>query len=117
MYSFGVVLLEVATGEPPIVGQDHITHRVKNKNWSGDISLVADPRLGGAYNVSSMLKVVQTAIMCTADSSAQRPKMATVVAQLNESLTLEKAREDCSAKANPGSGIAGFVFTFRPFAR
>lgn len=95
MYSFGIVLLEIATGEPPIIsGQGHIVQRVKNKIVVGDISLIADARLDSAYDVSSMWKVVDTALQCTVDVVAQRPTMATVVAQLKESLALEESRED-----------------------
>uniref|UniRef100_A0A0E0B1V0 Protein kinase domain-containing protein n=1 Tax=Oryza glumipatula TaxID=40148 RepID=A0A0E0B1V0_9ORYZ len=95
VYSFGIVLLEIATGEPPIIsGQGHIVQRVKNKIVAGDISLIADARLYGAYDVSSMWKVVDTALQCTVDVVAQRPTMATVVAQLKESLALEESRED-----------------------
>ncbi|KAF2915787.1 hypothetical protein DAI22_09g066200 [Oryza sativa Japonica Group] len=95
VYSFGIVLLEIATGEPPIIsGQGHIVQRVKNKIVAGDISLIADARLDGAYDISSMWKVVDTALQCTVDVVAQRPTMATVVAQLKESLALEESRED-----------------------
>uniref|UniRef100_I1QN72 Protein kinase domain-containing protein n=1 Tax=Oryza glaberrima TaxID=4538 RepID=I1QN72_ORYGL len=95
VYSFGIVLLEIATGEPPIIsGQGHIVQRVKNKIVAGDISLIADAQLDGAYDVSSMWKVVDTALQCTVDVVAQRPTMATVVAQLKKSLALEESRED-----------------------
>jgi hypothetical protein len=95
VYSFGIVLLEVATGEPPMVpGYGHIVHRVKQMIATGDISSVADARLGGAYDITSMWKLVDTAMLCTAESPAQRPTMATVVAQLKESLALEEAREN-----------------------
>jgi len=86
-YHFGVVLLEVATGELPILsGQGHIVLRVEQKIATGDISSVADARLGGAYDISSMWKVVETALMCTADDDAQRPTMETVVVQLKRKL-------------------------------
>uniref|UniRef100_A0A0E0ER51 Protein kinase domain-containing protein n=1 Tax=Oryza meridionalis TaxID=40149 RepID=A0A0E0ER51_9ORYZ len=63
VYSFGVVLLEIATGESPILPElGHIVHRVKNKIAIGNISLVADTRLRGSYEVSSMWKVVDTAL-------------------------------------------------------
>ncbi|XP_062198459.1 probable LRR receptor-like serine/threonine-protein kinase At1g51810 [Phragmites australis] len=118
VYSFGVVLFEVVTGEPPIVpGHGHIIQRVKQKITTGDISLVADARLGGAYDISSMWKVVDIAMMCTSNSAAQRPTMAAVVVQLKESLALEEAREDSCARANPGSDITGSVFAYSPLAR
>ncbi|WVZ64694.1 hypothetical protein U9M48_014182 [Paspalum notatum var. saurae] len=118
VYSFGIVLLEVATGEPPIVpGQGLIIQRVKDKISIGDISSVADPRLGGSYDVNSMWKVVDIAMMCTSDSVAQRPPMASVVIQLKESLALEEARDDGTTRANSGSDPAGSVFTVSPLAR
>lgn len=67
---------------------------MKNKIATGNISLVADARLRGAYEVSSMWKVVDTALLCTTDIGAQRPTMATVVVLLKESLALEDTRAD-----------------------
>ena len=119
MYSFGVVLLEVATGKPPIVpGHGHIIRRVKQNIATGDIGSIADVRLGNAYDISSMWKVIDTAMMCTVDSAAQRPTMATVVIQLKESLALEETREkDSSTRVSRGSDIEAMVSTFRPLAR
>jgi len=119
VFSFGVVLLEVATGEPPIVpGHGYIIRRVKQKIATGDIGSIADLRLGSAYDINSMWKVIDTAMMCTADSAAQRPTMATVVIQLRESLALEETREkDSSIRVSRGSDIEAMVSTFRPLAR
>lgn len=119
VYSFGIVLLEVATGEPPMVqGYGHIVQRVRQMIATGDISSVADARLGGAYDISSMWKLVDTAILCTAENPAQRPTMSAVVAQLEESLALEEAREkDTSTGISRGSDIAPMASTFRPMAR
>jgi serine/threonine protein kinase len=117
VYSFGIVLLEIATGEPPILpGRGHIVQRVKQKMATGNISSVADVRLGGAYEVTSMWKVVDTAMACTADTSIQRPAMAAVVAQLKESLALEEAREDSGVRVSP-CDTAALVSTFGPSAR
>uniref|UniRef100_A0A0E0B1U9 Protein kinase domain-containing protein n=1 Tax=Oryza glumipatula TaxID=40148 RepID=A0A0E0B1U9_9ORYZ len=107
VYSFGIVLLEIATGESPILpGQGHIVQRVKRKIDAGDIRLVADPRLKGAYEVSSMLKVVDTALLCTADVSAQRPAMADVVVQLKESLAMAEAHDNISLRGSIGTTSA-----------
>uniref|UniRef100_J3MWT5 Protein kinase domain-containing protein n=1 Tax=Oryza brachyantha TaxID=4533 RepID=J3MWT5_ORYBR len=68
VYSFGIILLEVATGEAPILSDDdhtHITQHIKNNITSGNISLIVDGRLKDSYDVSSMWKVVDTAMMCT----------------------------------------------------
>ncbi|TVU09250.1 hypothetical protein EJB05_42705, partial [Eragrostis curvula] len=119
VYSFGIVLLEVATGEPPMVpGYGHIVPRVQQMIATGDISSVADARLGGAYDISSMWKLVDTAMVCTAESAAQRPTMAAVVAQLKESLGLEEVREkDASTGLSRVSDIPPMTSTFRPMAR
>uniref|UniRef100_A0A0E0II78 Protein kinase domain-containing protein n=1 Tax=Oryza nivara TaxID=4536 RepID=A0A0E0II78_ORYNI len=76
IYSFSV-LLEVVTGERPIIqGQGHIIQRVKVKVVAGDISFIADARLRGDYNVNSIWKVVEIAMLCTEPVAAQRPSMA-----------------------------------------
>jgi len=93
---------------------------VLNRRSNGDIGLVADARLGGAFDINSMWKLVDTAMMCTADSAAQRPTMAAVVLQLKESLELEEARNMDSVGSlttNPGSEIEVMSSSFRPLAR
>uniref|UniRef100_A0ACD5YA86 Uncharacterized protein n=1 Tax=Avena sativa TaxID=4498 RepID=A0ACD5YA86_AVESA len=117
VYSFGIVLLEIATGELPILpGRGHIVQRVKQKMATGNINSVADVRLGGAYEVTSMWKAVDTAMACTADTSVQRPTMGDVVAQLKESLALEEAREDSGVRVSP-SDTAALVSSFGPSPR
>jgi hypothetical protein len=88
-----------------VPGHGHIIRRVKQKIATGDIGSIADLRLGNAYDISSIWKIIDTAMMCTADSAAQRPTMATVVIQLKESLALEETREDSSIRASRGSHI------------
>ncbi|XP_037440974.1 probable LRR receptor-like protein kinase At1g51890 [Triticum dicoccoides] len=118
VYSFGVVLLEVATGEPPVLaGHGHIVQRVKQKIATGNITTVADAHLGGEYDVNSMWKLVDTAMACTADAAVRRPTMATVVAQLKESLALEEGREDSSARGSITSTTAAPMSAFGPSAR
>ncbi|XP_015696314.1 receptor-like protein kinase At3g21340 [Oryza brachyantha] len=110
VYSFGIVLLEIATGESPILpGQGHIVQRVKERIAidPSDIRhhrLVSDKRLKGAYDIISMLKVVNTALLCTADVAAERPTMASVVLKLKESLALEEARENSGLRKSIGTG-------------
>ncbi|XBI48029.1 hypothetical protein VPH35_111856 [Triticum aestivum] len=117
VYSFSVVLLEIATGERPILpSHGHIVQRVKQKIASGDINLVADARLSDAYDVSSMWKVIDTAMACTSDVAVRRPTMAAVVVQLRESLALEEAREGSGVNGSTTNDIAA-LSTFGPSAR
>ncbi|KAK1630310.1 hypothetical protein QYE76_004625 [Lolium multiflorum] len=119
VYSFGVVLLEIVTGEAPMLpGHGHIVQRVKQKITTGNISSVADERLSNNYEVTSMWKVIDTAMACTADTSDRRPTMATVVAQLKDSLALEEAREDSGVRVSPASDSStALMSTFGPSAR
>uniref|UniRef100_A0A0E0ER75 Protein kinase domain-containing protein n=1 Tax=Oryza meridionalis TaxID=40149 RepID=A0A0E0ER75_9ORYZ len=71
----------------------------------------------GYIDPDSMWKVVDTAMMCTADVTAQRPVMATVVAQLKEGLALEEAHEERVDLENIASDIVSSVSTFGPSPR
>jgi hypothetical protein len=90
---------------------------LKQKIASGNISMVADTKLGDSYDVNSMWKLVDTAMACTSDASIQRPTMAVVVAQLKESLALEESRTDNSMQGSFMSTNGGQVSTFGPSAR
>lgn len=93
VFSFGVVLLEIVTGEPPIISTTvHIVQRVKEKVSMGNIEAIVDPRFGGEYDTNSVWKVVDIALLCTKEASHERPTMSTVVAELKVALALEKAR-------------------------
>uniref|UniRef100_A0A0E0ERA0 Protein kinase domain-containing protein n=1 Tax=Oryza meridionalis TaxID=40149 RepID=A0A0E0ERA0_9ORYZ len=93
VFSFGVVLLETVTGEPPIVpGVGHVVQRVKQKVSDGDISAIVDPHLEDAYDIGSVWKVVDIALLCTREVSDDRPTMTEVVEQLKHALALEEAR-------------------------
>ncbi|KAF0887598.1 hypothetical protein E2562_002315 [Oryza meyeriana var. granulata] len=94
VYSFGVVLLEIITGQPPAVPINdnesiHIAQWVRQKLSDGNIESVADPRMGGEYDINSVWKVAELALNCKEQPSRERPSMTDVVAELKESLELE----------------------------
>ncbi|KAJ4771482.1 Leucine-rich repeat protein kinase family protein [Rhynchospora pubera] len=96
VFSFGIVLLEIITGQPPIIGSPeggHVTHWVSEKLSRGDIQSIIDPRMHGQYDINSVWKVTDLARKCTENSSANRPTMDVVVMELKESLDLEISTE------------------------
>ena len=89
MYSFGIVLWEIVTGLPPTSNDPQggpILPWIKSRIERGDISSIADRRLGGNYDLNSMWKVVEIAMACSSSMSRHRPSMSEVVGQLNECL-------------------------------
>ncbi|CAA7410059.1 unnamed protein product [Spirodela intermedia] len=94
VYSFGIVLLELVTGKPPI-GNDsqrtHITRHVQSRLERGDIADIADQRMQGYYDVNSIWKVLEIAMSCTSRNSGERPTISTVVIQLKDCLAAESS--------------------------
>ena len=59
----------------------------------GDIQNIVDPRLGGDFDVNSVWKAVEVAVVCVSPTSSRRPTMSQVVAELKESLTTELSQK------------------------
>ncbi|XP_042429733.1 putative leucine-rich repeat receptor-like serine/threonine-protein kinase At2g19230 isoform X2 [Zingiber officinale] len=92
VFSFGVVLLELITGQPPILRTPeniHISQRVRQEFANGKIEELVDARLQGNYDINSVWMCAQVALDCTLLSSRERPLMTQVVTRLKESLVLE----------------------------
>ncbi|WCJ39654.1 Leucine-rich repeat protein kinase family protein [Euphorbia peplus] len=93
VYSYGVVLLEIITGQPVIIKTDdertHISQFVSDVLENGDIKSILDPRVvDGNVNVdvNSVWKVVELAMACLSISAGERPTMNQLVTQLNQCL-------------------------------
>ncbi|KAL0010237.1 hypothetical protein SO802_005345 [Lithocarpus litseifolius] len=96
VYSFGVVLLKIITNRPVIERSQertHISQWVSFMLAKGDIQNIVDPRLGGDFNVNSVWKAVEVAVVCVSPTSGRRPTMSQVVAELKESLTTELSQK------------------------
>ncbi|CAL4898566.1 unnamed protein product [Urochloa decumbens] len=94
VYSFGVVLLELITGQPssvPVSNSEsiHVAQWVRQKLSEGDITGIADPRMGFEYEVNSVWKVTELALQCKEQPSRKRPTMTDIVLELKECLELE----------------------------
>ncbi|KAL4625882.1 hypothetical protein ACB092_05G057600 [Castanea dentata] len=97
VYSFGVVLLKIITNRP-VIGRSqdrtHISQWVSFMLAKGDIQNIVDPRLGGDFNVNSVWKAVEVAVVCVSPTSSRRPTiMSQVVTELKESLTTELSQK------------------------
>ncbi|KAJ8756035.1 hypothetical protein K2173_024582 [Erythroxylum novogranatense] len=97
-YSFGVVLLELITGQPIIIPVEeyhcHIIQWTHSLIERGDIKRIVDPKLQGEVNLNTAWKSVEIAISCVAPNATQRPDMSYVLAELKESLSLEMTSEE-----------------------
>ncbi|WOL14612.1 hypothetical protein Cni_G23392 [Canna indica] len=95
VFSFGVVLLELITGQPPILNDSEKSHIVQwacDRLAEGKIEEIVDVTLGGTYDVNSAWKMAYVALNCAMQSSSKRPTMIEVVIQLKEMLALQGAR-------------------------
>lgn len=134
IYSFGVVILELITGEAAIIkGEElmHILQWVRRELEKGDISRIVDPRMEGKFGVASMERALKVGMSCSASSSIHRPKMDFVVAELKHCLEMELPchsetseipstseiySEICISSSEPFSSIDSDPITC-PFAR
>ncbi|CAN6337026.1 unnamed protein product [Urochloa humidicola] len=93
VYSFGVILLQLVAASPAMSRGPEPTSIIQ---WArqllaqGNIDAVLDRRMNGDHDINSVWKITDIALKCTAQTSAQRPTMTEVVAQLQECLELEK---------------------------
>ncbi|CAK8535887.1 unnamed protein product [Lathyrus sativus] len=89
VFSFGVVLLEIITGQPAITKTEEKIHIIQ---WVGsmlverEVKDIVDPRLQGEFDISSATKALDTAMACVAPASINRPTMKHVVMELKQCL-------------------------------
>ncbi|GLJ12376.1 hypothetical protein SUGI_0189630 [Cryptomeria japonica] len=85
VYAFGVLLLEIITGRKPSdISEQNFVFWVKPLLESGNISELADPRLGGQYDIHQMQRMVLTSSLCIRQSAIWRPSMSEVLQLLTD---------------------------------
>ncbi|XP_028770227.1 probable LRR receptor-like serine/threonine-protein kinase At4g29180 isoform X2 [Neltuma alba] len=92
IYSFGIVILELVTGQPAVIkGEElvHITAWVTYELKRGDFSRIVDPRLEGQFNAGSVQKAFEIAMACSSSPSIHRPTLNFVVQELKKCLEME----------------------------
>ncbi|KAJ0971572.1 hypothetical protein J5N97_019531 [Dioscorea zingiberensis] len=84
VFSFGVLMLEVLTGERN--GRAHFEEYgqtlIRNMwiNWIGGKALeLMDPLLGSSYSINDAMKLIKVALLCVQENTEERPTMSMVV--------------------------------------
>ncbi|KAF9681142.1 hypothetical protein SADUNF_Sadunf06G0194700 [Salix dunnii] len=98
VYSYGVVLLELITGHPPIFPTDSVMNAslvawarplLNQALEDGNFEALIDPRLGFRYNNSEMASMVGCAAACVHPSSWIRPRMSQIVHALEGGMSAQ----------------------------
>ncbi|KAJ6704432.1 hypothetical protein OIU85_030261 [Salix viminalis] len=84
VYSFGILLLELATGKKPL---EKLSATVKRTitDWALPLacerkfSELADPKLNGKYNEEELKRVVFVSLVCAQNQAERRPTMLDVI--------------------------------------
>ncbi|XP_031494179.1 proline-rich receptor-like protein kinase PERK8 [Nymphaea colorata] len=107
VFSFGVVLLELITGQKPVdanrpLGEESLVEWARplltKALESGNLEEVVDPRLENNYTGSEMFRMVEAAAACVRHSAPKRPRMSQVV----RALDCETDMSDLTNGVKPG---------------
>ncbi|CAI9088849.1 OLC1v1023293C1 [Oldenlandia corymbosa var. corymbosa] len=87
VYSFGVVLLEIVSGRSntsikPKQDCFYLLDWANQLNEEGRLTELIDLRLGSKYNKDEVMRTIHIALLCTNQSSTDRPSMSSVVSML-----------------------------------
>ncbi|XP_028793593.1 putative leucine-rich repeat receptor-like serine/threonine-protein kinase At2g19230 [Neltuma alba] len=100
IYSFGMILLQLITCRPPVKREiedvSFIIDWIKPKIECGDIEGIVDPRLEGAFHVSSTWRAIEVAMSCVLPKPTQRPDISFMLQELQESLALDNTLTNSS---------------------
>ncbi|KAJ4807577.1 Leucine-rich repeat protein kinase family protein [Rhynchospora pubera] len=96
IYSFGVILLELISGHEPISNENfgincrNIVAWARANIESGNIHAIIDPALEETYDIQSIWKIAETAILCVKPKGMQRPSITEVLKEIQEAILIEK---------------------------
>ncbi|KAK2455062.1 putative LRR receptor serine/threonine-protein kinase [Trifolium repens] len=99
IYSFGVILLELISGQEAISNDSfgancrNIVQWAKMHIESGDIQGIIDPALHGDYDLQSMWKIAEKALMCVQPHGHMRPSISEVVKEIQDAIAIEREAE------------------------
>ncbi|XP_071690581.1 probable LRR receptor-like serine/threonine-protein kinase At1g67720 [Rutidosis leptorrhynchoides] len=96
IYSFGVILLELISGQEAISNENfgincrNIVQWAKMYIENGDIQGIIDPALGNEYDIQSMWKIAEKALMCVQPHGNMRPSMSEVIKEIQDAISIER---------------------------
>ncbi|CAM8980791.1 unnamed protein product [Rhodiola kirilowii] len=94
VYGFGVLLLEIFSGEP-IISYDleHGEHYLVQKAWemhkANKLLQLVDPALKQEFNREEVTRYLKIGLLCVQETVSTRPKMSTAVKMLTNEISLE----------------------------
>ncbi|KAG8055045.1 hypothetical protein GUJ93_ZPchr0001g31055 [Zizania palustris] len=100
VYSFGIVLLEIVTGQPPVFMDTqtvHLPNWVRQKIAKGSIHDVVDKKLLDQYDATNLQTVIDLAMNCVENASIDRPSMTEVVSVLKVCLPALSSEKQSAA--------------------
>ncbi|KAK6943746.1 Protein kinase domain [Dillenia turbinata] len=95
-YSFGVILLELISGQEAISSESfgvscrNIVQWAKLHIESGDIQGIIDPSLGNDYDIQSVWKIAEKALMCVQPHGNMRPPISEVLKEIQDAIAIER---------------------------
>uniref|UniRef100_A0A0E0C9A7 non-specific serine/threonine protein kinase n=1 Tax=Oryza meridionalis TaxID=40149 RepID=A0A0E0C9A7_9ORYZ len=100
VYSFGIVLLEIVTGQPPVFMDPqtvHLPNWVRQKIANGSVHDVVDKKLLDQYDATHLQTVIDLAMNCLENASIDRPSMTEVVSVLKVCLPISSERQSATS--------------------
>ncbi|XP_010253497.1 PREDICTED: probable LRR receptor-like serine/threonine-protein kinase At1g67720 [Nelumbo nucifera] len=99
VYSFGVILLELISGQEAISNESfgvncrNIVQWARSHIESGDIQGIIDPSLHNEFDIQSIWKIAEKAIMCVQSHGSMRPSISEVLKEIQEAISIERGAE------------------------
>ncbi|XP_041026706.1 probable LRR receptor-like serine/threonine-protein kinase At1g67720 isoform X1 [Juglans microcarpa x Juglans regia] len=121
VYSFGVILLELMSGQEAISNQSfglncrYIVEWARLHIESGDIQGIIDPSLHDEFEIQSMWKIAEKALMCVQPYRHMRPSISNVLKDIQDALVI--AKEAAAVRDGNNNYLSFDESIARPLAR
>ncbi|KAM3689066.1 hypothetical protein ACJW31_09G017700 [Castanea mollissima] len=106
VYSFGVILLQLISGHEAISNESfgvncrNIVQWAKLHIESGDIQGIIDPSLHEEFDIQSIWKIAEKALMCVQPQMHTRPSISEVLKEIQDAITIERVAAVAAREGN-----------------